>query len=64
MLPALNGPSSPEGTVNAQFTILFAPIEGVVTNSLPKGGTPVAKGTELLGIRTRWPPWILLWDIK
>jgi len=51
ILPNLTGYSSLDGTVNARFTILFAPIEGVVTNTPPKAGTPVAEGTELLGIR-------------
>lgn len=51
VLPALTGYSSLDGTVNARFTIIFAPIEGVVTNTPPKAGTPVEESAELLGIR-------------
>jgi len=51
ILPGLTGYSSLDGTVNARFTVLSAPIEGVVTNTPPKVGSPLLGGTELLGIR-------------
>ena len=51
VLPGLTGHSSLDGTVNARFTVLAAPIEGTVTNSPPKVGTPLPSDTELLGIK-------------
>jgi multidrug resistance efflux pump len=51
VLPALTGYTSLDGTVNARFTVIAAPIEGVVSDTPPKVGTAVAEGTQLFRIR-------------
>jgi multidrug resistance efflux pump len=51
ILPALTGYTSLDGTVNARLSIISAPIDGTVTSTPPKIGTPLQAGTELLGIR-------------
>jgi multidrug resistance efflux pump len=51
ILPSLTGYSSVEGTVNARFIVVFAPIEGAVTKSAPRPGTPLIEGAELLRIK-------------
>ena len=51
ILPAVTGYTSLDGTVNARISIISAPIDGTVTSTPPKIGTPLQAGTELLGIR-------------
>lgn len=51
ILPTLTGYTSLDGTVNARITIISAPIDGTVTATPPKMGSPVTAGTELFGIR-------------
>jgi multidrug resistance efflux pump len=51
ILPALTGYTSLDGTVNARISIVSAPIDGTVTSTPPKIGTPLQAGAELLGIR-------------
>jgi multidrug resistance efflux pump len=51
ILPALTGYTSLDGTVNARLSIISAPIDGTVTSTPPKIGTPLQAGAELLGIR-------------
>ncbi|WP_026190546.1 HlyD family secretion protein [Methylobacterium sp. WSM2598] len=51
ILPNFTGYTSLDGTVNARFTVVAAPIEGVVTATPPKVGTSVPKHTELFTIR-------------
>jgi len=51
VLPALTGYTSLDGTVNARFTVIAAPIEGVVSTTPPKVGTAVPQGEQLLQIR-------------
>jgi hypothetical protein len=41
-LPALTGFTSLDGTVNARFAVIAAPIEGTVQNTPPKVGTAPA----------------------
>lgn len=49
--PRLTGYTSLDGTVNARISIISAPIDGTVTVTPPKIGTPLQAGAELLGIR-------------
>jgi multidrug resistance efflux pump len=51
ILPGLTGYTSLDGTVNARFAVLSAPIEGTVLQTPPKVGTPLPAGSTLLGIR-------------
>jgi multidrug resistance efflux pump len=51
LLPAITGYTSLDGTVNARFAVITAPIDGVVLESPPKVGTPVERGQSLLAIR-------------
>ncbi|MFE1599799.1 HlyD family secretion protein [Methylobacterium sp. ID0610] len=51
VLPNVTGYTSLDGTVNARFTIIAAPIEGVVSATPPKVGTPVPEGEPLYRIR-------------
>jgi multidrug resistance efflux pump len=51
IMPTLTGYTSLDGTVNARLTIVSAPIDGMVTATPPKIGTPLPAGAELLGIR-------------
>jgi multidrug resistance efflux pump len=51
VLPSLTGYTSLDGTVNARFTVLAAPIEGVVSAPPPKVGTPVTAGEQLFAIQ-------------
>lgn len=50
ILPVLTGYTSLDGTVNARFIILSAPIEGTVQNTAPKAGTPITRGQQLVTI--------------
>src|SRR6188472_2935602 len=51
ILPNFTGRTSLDGTVNARFAILSAPIEGTVMQTPPKVGTPVAVGQYLTEIK-------------
>lgn len=51
LLPAITGYTSLDGTVNARFTVLTAPIEGTVMGTPPKVGTPTDAGQPLLAIQ-------------
>ena len=50
-LPALTGYTSLDGTVNAHFAVLAAPIDGTIQNTPPKVGTALKDGGPLLSIR-------------
>jgi multidrug resistance efflux pump len=50
LLPGLTGFTSLEGTVNARFAIVNAPIDGAVTAAPPKVGTHVLEGQSLATI--------------
>ena len=50
MLPGLTGYTSLDGTVNARFAVLSAPIEGVVSDTPPKVGTALPEDAELFQI--------------
>jgi len=49
LLPGLTGHTSLDGTVNARFAVINAPIDGEITRPAPKIGTPVTEG-EILAI--------------
>jgi multidrug resistance efflux pump len=51
LLPSLTGYTSLDGTVNARITVVSAPIDGTVTQTPPRVGTPLPAAAELLGIR-------------
>ncbi|HEY8579735.1 MAG TPA: HlyD family efflux transporter periplasmic adaptor subunit [Beijerinckiaceae bacterium] len=51
IMPGLTGYTSLDGTVNARFAIISAPIEGRVQNAPPKVGTYVEQAEPLLTIR-------------
>lgn len=51
LLPGLTGFTSLDGTVNARFAIINAPIDGEIGQAPPRIGTPVAEGETLLTIR-------------
>src|SRR5687767_10775796 len=51
ILPNLTGYTSLEGTVNARFVIVAAPIEGTVINAAPPAGSVVQQHEHLLSIR-------------
>ena len=48
LMPGLTGYTSLDGTVNARFAIVNAPIDGTIAQATPKVGTPVAEGKPLL----------------
>jgi multidrug resistance efflux pump len=50
VLPRLTGHTSLDGTVNARFTLVSAPIEGVISDTPPKVGTSLPEGTEVFQI--------------
>jgi multidrug resistance efflux pump len=50
LLPGLTGFTSLDGTVNARFAIVNAPIDGVVSTAPPKVGTHVSEGQSLATI--------------
>lgn len=50
MLPGLTGYTSLDGTVNARFAVLSAPIEGVVSDTPPKVGTALQENAEIFQI--------------
>ncbi|WP_026621931.1 multidrug resistance efflux pump (plasmid) [Ensifer sp. WSM1721] len=47
LLPGLTGFTSLDGTVNARFAVINAPIDGEITRPAPKIGTPVTEGETL-----------------
>lgn len=51
LLPGLTGLTSLDGTVNARFATINAPIDGEITGAPPRIGTPVAEGETLAKIR-------------
>ena len=51
LLPGLTGYTSLDGTVNARFAIVNAPIDGTIVEATPKVGTSLVEGTPLLQIR-------------
>ncbi len=51
VLPALTGYTSLDGTVNARFAVLSAPIEGMILRTAPKAGTALSAGSHLVTIR-------------
>ncbi|HEV7321422.1 MAG TPA: HlyD family efflux transporter periplasmic adaptor subunit [Ensifer sp.] len=50
LLPGLTGFTSLDGTVNARFAAINAPIDGEIGQAPPRIGTPVAEGETLLTI--------------
>jgi multidrug resistance efflux pump len=48
LLPGLTGYTSLDGTVNARFAIVNAPIDGTIAQATPKVGTPLVEGKPLL----------------
>ncbi|GEP07672.1 HlyD family efflux transporter periplasmic adaptor subunit [Methylobacterium oxalidis] len=50
LLPGLTGHTSLDGTVNARFTVVSAPIEGVVSETPPKVGTALPEDAEVFQI--------------
>ncbi|ASY59698.1 MULTISPECIES: HlyD family secretion protein [Sinorhizobium] len=51
LLPDLTGYTSLDGTVNARFAIINAPIDGEISKPPPRIGTPVTEGESLAVIR-------------
>ncbi|WP_046117441.1 HlyD family secretion protein [Ensifer aridi] len=51
LLPGLTGFTSLDGTVNARFAVINAPIDGEIATAPPRIGTPVRKGETLASIR-------------
>ncbi|AFL49917.1 multidrug resistance efflux pump [Sinorhizobium fredii] len=51
LLPDLTGYTSLDGTVNARFAIINAPIDGEIFKPPPRIGTPVAEGEAIAAIR-------------
>ncbi|MBP1886677.1 HlyD family secretion protein [Sinorhizobium mexicanum] len=51
LLPGLTGFTSLDGTVNARFATINAPIDGEIAGVPPRIGTPVAEGETLAKIR-------------
>ena len=49
-LPAITGFTSRDGTVNARFAIINAPIDGMITGEPAKVGAPVKEGQTLAEI--------------
>ncbi|MFN3685386.1 HlyD family secretion protein [Salinarimonas sp.] len=50
LLPGLTGHTSLDGTVNARFAVISAPIEGIVADTPPKVGSRVADGEPLVAL--------------
>jgi multidrug resistance efflux pump len=50
VLPSFTGYTSLDGTVNARFALVSAPIEGVVSDTPPKVGTALAEDTSIFFI--------------
>jgi multidrug resistance efflux pump len=50
VLPSFTGYTSLDGTVNARFALVTAPIEGVVSDTPPKVGTALAEDTSVFFI--------------
>ncbi|MHB2208764.1 HlyD family secretion protein [Methylobacterium sp. CM6257] len=50
MLPGFTGYTSLDGTVNARFALVSAPIEGVVSDTPPKVGTALPENTDVFFI--------------
>ncbi|MGH1571965.1 HlyD family secretion protein [Methylobacterium sp. P31] len=50
VLPSFTGYTSLDGTVNARFAVVSAPIEGVVSDTPPKVGTALPEGTSVFFI--------------
>ncbi|GJD78259.1 HlyD family secretion protein [Methylobacterium gregans] len=50
LLPGFTGYTSVDGTVNARFALVSAPIEGVVSDTPPKVGTALPEGTSVFFI--------------
>ena len=50
LLPGFTGYTSLDGTVNARFALVSAPIEGVVSDTPPKVGTALPEGTSVFFI--------------
>jgi multidrug resistance efflux pump len=50
VLPSFTGYTSLDGTVNARFAVVSAPIEGVVSDTPPKVGTALAEDTSVFFI--------------
>jgi hypothetical protein len=48
LLPGMTGYTSLDGTVNARFAIINAPIDGTIAQATPKVGTLLAEGMPLL----------------
>ncbi|WP_026615764.1 HlyD family secretion protein [Ensifer aridi] len=51
LLPGLTGFTSLDGTINARFAVINAPIDGEIATAPPRIGTPVRKGETLASIR-------------
>jgi multidrug resistance efflux pump len=51
ILPTLTGYTSLDGTVNARFAVLSAPVEGTILRTAPKVGTALTAGSHLVTIR-------------
>jgi multidrug resistance efflux pump len=51
LLPSMTGYTSLDGTVNARFMVISAPIEGTLVTPPPPSGTEVQKGEHLFSIR-------------
>ncbi|NRQ15178.1 HlyD family secretion protein [Ensifer sesbaniae] len=51
LLPGVTGFTSLDGTVNARFAIINAPIDGEIAAPPPRIGTPVAEGEAIATIR-------------
>ncbi len=50
LLPGLTGYSSLDGTVNARFAVINAPVDGEIDKAPPRIGTPVKEGETLATI--------------
>ena len=50
VLPSFTGYTSLDGTVNARFAVVSAPIEGVVSDTPPKVGTALPEDTSVFFI--------------
>jgi multidrug resistance efflux pump len=51
LLPGMTGHTSLDGTVNARIAVVSAPIDGMISYTPAKVGTPIADGQALLAIR-------------
>ncbi len=61
LLPGLTGYTSLDGTVNARFAIVNAPIDGTIAEATPKVGTSLVEGTPLLQIHNERVNRAILW---